>query len=521
MDPKLQEVGKSSQLMKGFEIEKGVFYPPAILLGLALLIGIISPEGFAIGANAALKFTLDYFGWLYLLGTFIFFAFVLFVTVSPIGKVKLGGPDAKPELSLWNWWAIALCAGIAIGIVFWGVAEPLYHYYGPPSIAGVEAQSPGSAVAALQIAYLHWSFHPYAIYSVIGLAIAFAVYNLKQPFRVSSALYPIIGEQVHGFLGKTVDSISIFAITGGVVTSLGLGTMQLAGGLKYLIGITPNNFIYLIIIAVVTACYTISSYTGLHRGIRILSNYNAQIFIGLMIFIFLFGPTKFLLDLGVQAFGSYIQNIVPMSFWADPYGVGQGWNGGWTIFYWAWWLAFAPIVGMFLARISYGRTIREFLLVNVTAPALFGILWFTTFGGAAIYLDSFKKAGIMEAINSNGVEVALYALFGNFPLSFITVPVAFITIAISFITLADSMTSTVATMTTKNLISDEPPAGMKIFWGVVMGGLTILFLIISGAGGTKALQTSSIVAALPIVFLELAALVALILAFYNKGYQPK
>jgi choline/carnitine/betaine transport len=512
------DVGNSN---KKFELEKGIFYPPAILLVVFLLIGMVSPDGFAKGANAALGFTIDYFGWMYLFFAFIFLAFVLFVTLAPIGRVRFGGPDAKPELSYWNWFAMALCAGIAIGILFWGVAEPIYHYYGPPSIAGVDPQTPGSAITALQLSYLHWSFHPYALYAIIGLAIAYSSYNLNQPFKVSSGLYPIIGDRINGFWGNTVDAICIFAIVGGVVTSLGLGTMQLAGGLNYLIGLTPNIGIYIAIITIITISYTLSSYTGLHRGIKFLSNHNAKIFIGFVVFLFLLGPTKFLLEIGVNSFGSYLVNVIPMSFWADPFGEGAGWSGSWTIFYWAWWIAFAPIVGMFIARISYGRTIREFLIVNVTIPALFGILWFTAFGGSAIYLESVESGSIMNVINESGFEVASYALLSHFPLSFITVPFFVIVVAISFITLADSMTSTIAIMTTKNRGQGEPPAVIKVFWGLVMGGSTILFLIITGVSGTKALQTASIVTALPIFIIEMAIMISVIMMFYKKGYAKQ
>ncbi len=502
-----------------FEVEKGIFYPPAVLLILALIIGLIAPEKFEKGAATALNFTIDYFGWMYLLFTFIFFMFVVIVMFSPVGKIKLGGADAKPELNLWNWWCIALCGGIGTGIVFWGVAEPLIHYCSPPVIAGVTNSSPGSAIYALQISYLHWAFHPYAIYAVFGLAVAYMAFNYQLPFRVSSALYPILGEKIHGTWGKSIDSLVVFSQIAGIITSMGFGVMQLARGLDFLFGLTPSNFLYVFIVTIVTLVYTISSYTGLQSGIKWLSDKNSKIFIVSVIFLLVVGPTKFLFDLGTQSFGGYLQNLFSMSFYSDPFSLGSGWTGNWTIFYWAWWIVVAPLMGTFLARISYGRTIREFLIVNVLAPGLFGIVWFTTYGGSAIYLDRFKNAGIMNTINQYGSEVATYALFKNFPLDFITVPIAILAVAISFITLANSMTSTISTITSKHATTDEAPGALKVFWGVLMGCLTILFLVIGGTSSIKGLQTTSIVAALPIFILEITVVVSLILAFYKKGHR--
>jgi len=511
---------QKTQTTKKFQLENGIFWPPAIVTIVLLVIGIVNSDAFSSGASAALSWCIDYFGWLYLLFGFIFFAFVLVVMVCPIGKLKLGGPDAEPEMNYWNWFAIALCAGIAIGILFWGVAEPLYHYSGPPVWMGLEANSPESAIAALEISYFHWTIHPYALYAIFGLAVAYATFNQNLPFRISSGLYPILGKRVFGPIGQAIDGLAVFAIVGGVVTSLGLGTLQLGAGLKFLTGMEPNNFIYVVIIAIITVGYTMSSYTGLHRGIKFLSDTNAKVFFFLLIFLFVVGPTKQILEMGVQAMGGYIMKVVPMSFWADPFDTGGGWAGGWTIFYWAWWIAFAPMVGMFLARISYGRTVRQFLLVNVLTPAFFGMLWFNVFGGTAIYLQHTGVADLLKTLGETGTEGALFALFAEFPLAFITMPLAFFTVAVSFTTLADSMTSTLALMTTKGShMTGEAPGPVKLFWGLVMGGVTILFLLISGVDSTKALQTSSIVSALPIFLIEMATLVALLFVFYDKGYK--
>lgn len=499
-----------------FELEKGIFWPPAILLLILLGVGIANRDLFMSGASNALKFTLEYFGWMYLSFIFAFVAFVLLISFSSAGSIRLGGQDASPVLSYWNWWAIALCAGIGTGIAFWGVAEPLYHYYGPPSISGALPSTPESALAAMKISFLHWSFHPYSIYAVIGVAIAYSAYNLNQPLRVSSALYPILGDRVNGLVGDIINGLCIFATVGCVITSMGFGTMQLAGGLEYLLDIPKSNMVYTIIIALMTAAYTISSYTGLQKGIKFLSSQNAKIFIGFVVFIFCMGPTKYFLNLGVESFGGFLNDFISMSLWTDTFEKGGGWVGSWTVFYWAWWLSLAPILGVFLAKISYGRTIREFMCVNVLAPALFGLAWFITFGGGAIYQDSVGGADLMGVVNNKGVEFSMYALLEKFPLPSITVPLAFITICISFITLADSATSAISEICTKKMAGDEPPASLKIFWGIIMGSMTVLFLMISGKTGTKALQTSSIVVGLPIVIIEMLALISVVYALHKR-----
>ncbi|SHJ55587.1 choline/glycine/proline betaine transport protein [Dethiosulfatibacter aminovorans DSM 17477] len=503
-----------------FEIEKGVFYPPAVLLGVTLIFGLFFTDGFAAAASSVLSFMLIEFGWMFLLFVFIFFIGTLAIMISPIGNIRLGGKNAKPEMSVWSWCVIAICAGIATAMVFWGVAEPLTHFNNPPAFTGAEALTPESAVRGLQIAVFHWAYIPYSLFTLFGLAIGFAAYNLNLPFRVSSSLYPLLGDRIYGLPGKFVDGLSIFALIGGVITSLGFGTMQFAAGLDYMFGIVPTNTVYVSLIVLLTVAYTVSSYTGLQKGIKLLSNVNSIIYIFLVMFLFTFGPTRFLLNLGVETMGSYLVNLIPTAFNADAFNVGQGWNGGWTIFFWAWWVAYAPIVGMFLARIAIGRTIRSFVIVNVMIPGTFVFLWFTGFGGSAIYFDFFNSAGIMDVINASGLEVAMYALLQNMPIPMLTIPLGIMALGISFVTLADSMTSTIAVMTTKNTHSNEPPAAMKIFWGLMTGAVTVLCLLVAGTVGTQALQTMSIVSSFPIFFIELAVLISVVIMtsrqFINK-----
>ena len=501
-------------------INKKIFIPPAIVLLIAVIIGIAFPEAFAKGASAALSFTLKYFGWFYTLGSTFLLGFCLWAGFSKYGDIKLGGPDAEPELSLFNWWAISICAGIAIGIVFFGVAEPMAHYTSPPPFLGFEPKSLAAGEHAMRYAFFHWTFHTYGIYVSAALCIAFAFYNTQKPFKVSSSLFPLIGDRINGNWGYFVDGLSIFAIVGGVGTSLGFGTMQIGSGMNFLWGIAPSSTIWLVIIAALTVCYTISSYTGLQKGIKILSENNIRLYFVLMAFVLCVGPTIHILESTVTAVGDYLVNLVPMSFYLDPMGK-SGWPGSWSNFYWAWWLAFAPIVGLFLVRLGNGRTIRQFVTVNLVGPALFGMVWFGIFGSSSIYLEHFKNAGIAKIIAEHGNEVSLFALFQNFPLPSLTMILGMLAVAISFITLADSMTSTIAAMTTKGFGQSkedkEPPALMKIFWGALMGAFSWILLV---TGGANALQTSVIVCGLPILFLQIFMAIGYIKAMGNlKSYD--
>lgn len=521
----MEDLGKKTAILADSSVESDqgflniinykVFLPPAILLVVAVIFGLINPELFGKAASATLSFTIAKFGWFYTLGSTFLLCFCLWAGFSRYGDVKLGGPKAVPELSVYTWWAISICAGIAIGIVFWGVAEPMAHYTNPPPFLHVEGKSLAAGETALRYAFFHWTFHTYGIYVSAAICIAFAFYNTKKPFKVSSSLFPLIGNRIGGNWGHFVDGLSIFAIVGGVGTSLGFGTMQIASGLDFLWGIKSSGTIWLLIILCLTACYTISSYSGLQKGIKFLSRNNIRLYFILMVFLLVAGPTIHILENTLSAVGDYVSNIVQMSLFLDPMEK-SGWPGTWSNFYWAWWLAFAPVVGLFLARLAYGRTIRELVLVNLIGPALFGIAWFGLFGSSAIYLDHFQNAGIGEIIKASGNEVSLYALFQQLPFSGVTIILGVLAICISFITLADSMTSTIAAMTTKGFgetrTEKEPPARMKIFWGFVMGLLSYVLLV---SGGASALQTSVIVCGLPILVLQIFMAIAHIKAMRN------
>ena len=498
-----------------------IFLPSAIPLVTAIIIGFVFKEEFGQVVGSVLGWTLKYFGWFYTMGSTFLLGVALWAGFSKYGNIKLGGQDAKPEMSFVTWFAISLTSVIAIGICFFGVVEPMSHYLKPPLFTGIEPKSALAGEIAFRFTFLHWAMHPYGIYTAASLCIAVAFYNSKQPFKVSSGLYGLIGDRAKGGWGSAIDSLALFAVIGGVCTSLGFGVMQISGGLKYIWGIPSTQVIYAIIIAVMAAIYTFSSYTGLEKGIAFLSKVNLNIYLYCLAFLLLFGPTVHMLETLATSIGGYLQNIVGMSLYAEPM-FKTGWVGNWSDFYYAWWLAFAPISGLFLIRLGYGRTIREYVTVNLVAPCIFAFVWFSFFGGSAIFYDHFQGANIADQIAEGGNEVALFALFSHMPISSLNNVIVIIMCALSFITNAHSITSTAAAMTTKGFGSSrdnlEAPGAMKVFWGVAMG--LAAWLALAG-GGTQGLQTTAIICGLPILVVLIVMSVGLVKWFRNQKEVDK
>ncbi|MFZ5966952.1 MAG: BCCT family transporter [Bacillota bacterium] len=494
------------QKLEKASLRMSIFVPMSIFFVFAIVTGIVAPEAFFNAENAIAEFAFLNFGWLFQISGNIFLFMCLYLIFSKYGDIKLGGKDAQPELSYWNWFAISLCAGIGTGVLFWGVVEPLTHMYAPPEVLGLTPGSEAAAMFSMTQTLIHWTYIPYAMYAIAGVGIAFAVYNAKLPFQVSSMLYPLFGKKIQGTVGAVVDNICLFAIAGGVAAILGVGTMQIGSGLNILTGIQPGKVIWIAIVAAIVATYIISSYTGLQRGIRWLSDNNAKLFFVMMLFILLFGPTRFILNFGTQSTGHFIQNFFERTHFMSPVD-GSPWPRWWPIYYWAIWLAYAPLSGMFFARISKGRTIRQFMMVNLVLPATFGLIWFSVFGGAAVNLQM-NGAGIFEAMQAGGNEVAVFAFLKNFPASGLTSIIYIIAIFVSIVTLADSMTSTISSLSTSayNNADVEAPGQVKIFWGVVMSSLAIINLLSAGGkiSGIDATKQISTVAGFPILFLMLA-----------------
>ncbi|HUC81208.1 MAG TPA: BCCT family transporter [Flavisolibacter sp.] len=465
-----------------------VFAVAVVIVLLFVCWGVISPDRLASTSAAILNLTTEKFGWFYLLATFGFLIFSVFLAFSKFGMVKLGADDDRPEYSNRSWFAMLFSAGMGIGLVFWGAAEPLSHYINPPQDAS--PQTAEAARLAMRYSFFHWGLHAWAIYTVIGLAIAYFTFRKGRSGLISSVFYPLIGDRVNGPLGKAIDILAIIATIFGVATSLGLGTLQINGGLHQLLHL-PNNFsVQLTIILVVTVLYLLSATTGLDKGIKILSNANLGIAALLLVFVLFAGPTAFIFDVFTTTIGSYLQNLVQMSLTLTPFSQGN-WIKNWTLFYWAWWIAWAPFVGMFIARVSKGRTIKEFVLGVLLVPSVFGFLWFAVFGGTALNLELFHNGKIAEAAQTD-VTSALFNTLQQLPIGGILTIIATLLIITFFITSADSATFVLGMLSSKGI--PNPKTKVKLVWGILQSSIAAVLLL---SGGLQGLQTASIIAALP------------------------
>ncbi|WP_270179161.1 glycine betaine uptake BCCT transporter [Alkalihalobacillus sp. CinArs1] len=467
-------------------------------IGIAIAIvfvgwGVIMPGNLDQVMTTSKSFFLNQFGWFYQLAATFFLIFAIYLIFSRFGNIKLGKDSDKPEYNRLTWFAMLFSAGMGIGLLFFGVSEPMSHFSTPP--LGGEGGTVDAAHQSLRYTYLHWGFHAWAIYATIALALAYYKFRKGAPGLISATLYPLLGDRVKGPIGITIDIIAVFATIFGVAASLGLGAQQINGGLAYLTDI-PNNFtVQLIIIAVITVLFTISAGTGIKKGIKYLSNTNmilAVLLLGLFIFL---GPTKFILDLFVTTFGEYVQNIFGMGMRLAPMNPeNESWVQGWTIFYWAWWIAWSPFVGTFIARVSRGRTIREFMIAVTVVPTVVCAFWFGVFGGSAIFFDFNQGTDIA----GQGLETALFYLYEQVPLGGILTVVTLLLISTFFITSADSATFVLGMQTTNGSLN--PPNFVKFSWGFVLAASAVVLMI---TGGLQSMQTAIIVSAFPLTIILL------------------
>ncbi|MBM7603491.1 glycine betaine transporter [Metabacillus crassostreae] len=485
-----------------------VFIISVIVTSLFILWGLI-PESVLPNGNITVvtsriqTFIIEKFGWFYLLTATFFLIFAISLIFSKYGNIRLGKDTDEPEYSYLSWFAMLFSAGMGIGLVFWGVSEPIYHYSGPPTGEGFTDQS---ARDSLRYSFFHWGFHPWAIYSTIALALAYFTFRKEQSGVMSNILRPLLGDRVDGKTGILINFIAVFATVFGVATSLGFGAAQISGGISYLVDGVENNFTtQIIIILIVTVLFMLSAQTGLNKGIRYISNLNVILAISLMLFLLFVGPTNFIMDLFTTTLGSYLQNLPSMSFRMTPFQLDNTWVKDWTIFYWAWWISWAPFVGTFIARISKGRTIREFTIGVLAVPTVFGALWFSVFGGSAIFLDYFQNAPIVDIVNEQGKEVALFAVLDYFPLGTLMSIIAIFLISTFFITSADSATFVLGMQTTNGQLN--PPNRIKFIWGIIQSASAAILL---WSGGLNALQTSAIIAALPFAIIMILMVFSLL-----------
>jgi len=463
--------------------------------------GVVSSGSLGSVTKAAQDFVVADFGWLYLIATTFFLVFALYLALGRFGRTKLGKDDDEPEFNRFAWFAMLFQAGMGIGLVFWSVSEPLHHFGVDPPYGLAQPGTTAAADVALRYAFFHWALHPWAIYAVTALALAYFNFRRETPGLVSAVLRPIFGARMDGALGYFIDILAVLATLFGVAVSLGLGALQINSGLSFTFEVPEGAGSQLVIIAVTTVVFIASAVTGIQRGIKWLSQASLVVAGLLMLFVLVTGPTLTQLNAFTQLTGSYLGDLIPMSFRINAFAK-DDWAGQWTLFYWATWISWAPYVGSFIARVSRGRTIREFIAAVLIVPSLLSFMWFAVFGGAGIELDRATGGLISRAVAQNEA-VGLFTFFEQLPLGLVTSIVAIVLVFIFFVAGADAGTIVLGRFTTGGLLT--PSRVVQVIWGLVMGAFAAILLL---AGGLDALQQASILAALPFVFVILAMCVA-------------
>ena len=501
--PALDQPVEAAETREG-RLDRVVFGVSAAVAVGFVLWGVLDKSSLGTVSGDALSWTMTNTGWLFVLTASAFVVFVLWLAMSRFGTITLGRDGEEPEFRTLSWIAMMFSAGMGIGLMFYGVSEPITHYATPPPGTG-EAGNPEAAQNALATTLFHWTLHPWAIYAVLGLAIAYGVYRKGRLQLLSAAFEPLLGARAHGPAGKVIDVLAIFATLFGSATSLGLGALQIGKGLEIVGGIGKvGNSVLVMIIAVLTAAFVLSAVTGVAKGIQWLSNINMVLAVSLALFVFVVGPTVFILNLVPTAFGSYLQDLAMMSArTAAEGGDTSAWLSGWTVFYWAWWLSWTPFVGMFIARISRGRTIRQFVAGVLLVPSLVSLVWFCIFGGAAIDLQE-KGTDIAGA---GGLESQLFTTLGAYPLATVASIVVMVLVGIFFVSGADAASIVMGTLSERGTM--HPRRTTVIFWGVATGSVAAVMLLV-GQDALTGLQTITIVAALPFVLVMIGLCVALV-----------
>lgn len=482
-----------------------LFWTTLILFGIVVVFGIAAPEMLASALSKVQSFITTHFTWYYLLFTASCLGFALWAAVGPYAGVKLGKEDDTPEFSTLSWLAMLFSAGIGLGFIFWGIAEPLYHYMQTPY--GAEPGSAEAVPVALQISFLHWGFHPWSLYAVGGLGIAYFSFRHDQPMTIATSLYGLLGEKTEkSAWSKITNLVTAFATIAGISTALGLGILSIKFGLTHITGLEMTPGFTVLVLVLFMCAYIASSVSGLKRGLKYMSLINIGLAFAVIAFIFFAGPTIQLLDLFTDSLGHYLTNFVKMTFWSDAMNQSfEGkWLGWWTVFYWAFWIAWVPFVGGFIARISRGRTVREFIVWVVLIPSVVMFICFDIYGGAAILAERSGAVKLWEAVQAD-MGSGIFTLLTVYPFGFLASIVIFISLIIFLITSADSASFLVAMLMSKGEL--EPKAGMKIVWGFVLGTLAIILL---QTDGLKALQTASILCALPFTLVMIAMMVSLV-----------
>ena len=478
---------------KLFDIHKPVFWPSVILITVLIVGTLIAGEAAEETFSAIQSGITDWASWLFVLAVNIFIGFALYFAFSKYGSIRLGGEDAEPDFSTMAWFAMLFSAGMGIGLMFFSVAEPMWHLLYPPH---AEAGTLEATRDAMGVTFLHWGLHAWAVYAIVALALAFFAFNKNLPLSFRSVFYPILGDRIDGWIGDVIDVLAVLATLFGLATSLGLGASQAGAGIEYVFGLENTTMLQVIIIIGVTAIATISVVLGIDKGVKVLSEFNIRIAGLFLLFILVVGPTFFIFSSFVQNIGHYAQNFPSFAFWTQSYEEGS-FMSSWTVFYWAWWISWSPYVGMFIARISRGRTVKQFVLGVLIVPTLITFLWMSGFGGSAIFLETNGIAEIASAVETDQTT-SLFILLDQFPWATITSFLAIILVLSFFVTSSDSGSLVIDGLTSGGKL--DAPVGQRIFWASTEGLVAAVLLV---GGGLTALQAGAISTGLPFVIVLL------------------
>ncbi|MDY6905529.1 MAG: BCCT family transporter [Thermodesulfobacteriota bacterium] len=470
-----------------FDIHPPVFWPAALLAIAFIAVTLLVGDPMETVFSTIQRYISDNFGWFLVLSVNLYLAIMLLIAFSKFGDIRLGGNTAVPDFSRLSWFAMLFSAGMGIGILFWSVAEPVYHFTDPPYGSGTPQDA---AAVAMKTTFLHWGLHPWGIYALVGMALAFFTFNRGLPLAIRSIFHPLMGDRIHGIWGDLIDVVAVLATLFGLATSLGFGVQQVSAGLHHLFGLPDTIWMQVLLVAAITLAATLSVVSGIDHGVKRLSELNLGLGALMLLFILILGPTVAILDAFIQNTGTYLQSFFTISFWTESYR-DTTWQNNWTVFYWAWWISWSPFVGMFIARISRGRTVREFVLSVLIIPSLLTFLWITAFGGSALFVEMQAPDTIAGPVKEN-VAVAIYYLLEQFPLGAITSFAAVILVISFFVTSSDSGSLVVDAFTSGGKLNS--PIGQRIFWAGMEGTVAAVLLI---GGGLGALQTASITTGLP------------------------
>ena len=503
--------GRDNWVGYGFDIHPQVTFVSGALVTLFIVLTLMFRAQADQFFQTALSAITINFGWFMILTANVLIIAALGFAFSRFGEIRIGGPDAKPEFSRFGWFAMLLSAGMGIGLMFWSVGEPIFHYANPSPRVGAEGGTPEALQAALGTTFFHWGLHPWAIYAIVALGLAFFTYNRGLPLTIRSIFYPLLGDRIYGFWGNVIDVLSVLATLFGLATSLGLGVSQVAAGLDALIG-TPTTTTFKVgLIVVITGAATLSVMAGLDKGVKRLSQFNMGLAALFLFFILVVGPTVFILSGLTQSLGFYLESLPELSLWTETFR-DTNWQGSWTVFYWAWWISWSPFVGMFIARVSKGRTVREFILGVMIVPTLLSLVWLAAFGGSALSLQVSGAVDLVAAVNED-VATALFVMLEAFPFRAVTSTIGIVLVIVFFVTSSDSGSLVVDHLTSGGKL--ESPRTQRVFWAVMEGLVAAVLLI---GGGLTTLQAAAIATGLPFAIILLFMVWALYVAFRRERF---